>query len=118
MNGTTSGRRFELVLRRPRLSLNPGVRPTVVIGGRGQPAQWGTGTWQSPVDDSAGVGAVGAADDAAFTLGVYLFNRMWRYGSAEARVDQSAERVVYTAPRLPFGRGRVEVVRSDRAPSA
>ncbi|RUR00914.1 hypothetical protein [Labedella endophytica] len=92
--------RFELVLVRPRLSVNPGVRPTVVIGGRGQPTQWGTGTWQRPTDDT--------------TVRIYLFNRVWRYGDAAVDVSEQTSRVVYRAPRLPFGRGRLDVVRSDR----
>ncbi|GAB3617683.1 hypothetical protein GCM10027416_22400 [Okibacterium endophyticum] len=88
-----SQRRITLELRRPALSLHVGVRPTVVIDGRGQPAQWGTGTWQLPVGEPV-------------TIGVYLFNRLWRYGGAETTVDPSDEGpLVYTAPVLPFGRG-------------
>lgn len=95
MSTSTRGGRFELVLVRPRLSINPGVRPTVVLDGRGQPAQWGTGTWQRPIGDT--------------TIGVFLFNRAWRYGEAEAVLPEGTTRVVYRAPRLPFGRGRVTV---------
>ena len=87
--------RIELVLVAPRVSLNLGVRPTVVVSGRGQPAQWGSGTWQLPAGDRS--------------VGVYLFNRVWRYGSATVRVPPGATRVVYRAPRLPFGPGRIDV---------
>lgn len=107
MSGSTRSGRLELVLRRPRLSLNPGVRPTVVVDGLGQPAQWGTGTWQRPIGDSP--------------LGVYLYNRMWRYGVADAILPEYTTRVVYLAPRLPFGRGRLLVEHAaptERNPSA
>jgi hypothetical protein len=85
--------RIELELVRPRLSFHAGVRPTVVVDGRGQPAQWGIGTWQRPV--------------AGVALGVYLFNRIWRYGSAQIALEPGTTRVVYVAPRTPFGRGRI-----------
>jgi hypothetical protein len=96
MSGGIGDDRFELVLVRPRLSLNPGVRPTVVLIGRGQPAQWGTGTWQKPEGD--------------VSVRIYLFNRLWRYGDAAASVQAGTTRIVYHAPRLPFGRGRIETV--------
>ncbi|RWZ61588.1 hypothetical protein ELQ92_11510 [Labedella populi] len=92
MTDAPAAPRIVLELVRPRLSLHPGVRPTVVVDGRGQPAQWGVGTWRSPID-----GAVR----------IYLFNRAWRYGVAETVLPSEATRVVYTAPRLPFGRGRI-----------
>ncbi|WP_235940953.1 hypothetical protein [Paramicrobacterium fandaimingii] len=89
-------RRISLTLRRPWLGWHP--RPTVVFGGRGQPAQWGTGTWQLPAGDT--------------TISVFLYNRLWRYGeavielNAEARVDA----VEYRAPALPFLRGTLREV--------
>lgn len=104
MSDGTSSDRFELVLVRPRVSLNPGVRPTVVLSGRGQPAQWGTGTWQRPVGDTS--------------IAVYLYNRLWRYGVAEARIDARTRRLVYRAPRLPFGRGRFDVIRLPESGTA
>ncbi|RWZ51511.1 hypothetical protein ELQ90_05200 [Labedella phragmitis] len=85
--------RVVLDLVRPRLSLHLGVRPTVVVDGRGQPAQWGVGTWQLPAGDTG--------------VAIYLFNRIWRYGAAEARVPAGTTHVVYVAPWLPFGRGRI-----------
>ncbi len=98
-DGVSGTRRIELVLARPRASLHVGVRPTVVVGGRGQPAQWGVGTWSLPTD-----GAV---------LGVYLFNRLWRYGAAEIALPPDTTRVVYRPPRLPVGRGRLTATGVD-----
>jgi hypothetical protein len=92
--------RIELELVRPRVSLHAGVRPTVVVDGRGQPAQWGVGTWQRPVEGVA--------------FGVYLFNRLWRYGSAHIDLEPGTTRVVYVAPRTPFGRGRITATAGGR----
>ncbi|WP_344228124.1 hypothetical protein [Microbacterium binotii] len=87
-------RRVELDLRRPRFALYA-VRPTVVIGGRGQPAQWGRGTW-----------LVSAVQPER--VGVFLFNRVWRFGSAVIDLDPETKGpLVYRAPLLPFGRGRL-----------
>ncbi|MBN9173852.1 MAG: hypothetical protein J0I70_06830 [Microbacterium sp.] len=87
-------RRIELVLRRPWFALYVGIRPTLVIAGRGQPAQWGIGTWQVPVDQTV-------------VIGVFLFNRMWRFGHAEVALEpEQGPRLAYRAPVLPFGRGR------------
>jgi hypothetical protein len=88
-------RRIELTMHRPRFALYAGIRPTLVIGGRGQPTQWGLGTWQVPADESV-------------VIGVYLFNRLWRFGQAEftlAPEDHSA--LEYRAPLLPFLAGRL-----------
>lgn len=82
--------RLELTLKRPTLWFGP--KPTVVIGGRGQPAQWGTGTW-----------VVGDGD----SIGVYLFNRLWRYGQADLVVERGALNYDYRPPLLPLGRGRL-----------
>lgn len=90
-------RRIELTLRKPWFALYAGIRPTLVIGGRGQPAQWGLGTWQ--------VSSVEPVE-----LGVFLFNRVWRFGQAETILnpnDPSA--LVYRAPALPFTRGRIRL---------
>lgn len=89
-------RRLELVLRRSRFHLLPGVRPTVVIAGRGQPAQWGHGTWLVPAD-------------APVEIGVFLFNRVWRFGEASQTVLPEHTRLVYRAPLLPRGTGRIEL---------
>jgi hypothetical protein len=81
-------RRFELELRRPRIGWYP--KPTVVFDGHGHPAQWGTGTWQASADGSA-------------TVSVFLYNRVWRFGSASAAVTADGPaRLVYRAPWLPF----------------
>lgn len=91
----TSTRRIELTLQRPWFALYAGIRPTLVIAGRGQPTQWGFGTWQ-------------VASDQAVTLGVFLFNRMWRFGQAELTLEPGDPPVIsYRAPALPFRRGRM-----------
>jgi len=94
---TASTRRIELTLRRPWFRLYAGIRPTLVIRGLGQPTQWGHGTWQVPADETV-------------TLGVFLFNRMWRFGEAEIEIDPArTPAITYRAPVLPFGRGRISV---------
>lgn len=93
--GAAPTRRIDLRLHRPALALYAGIRPTLVIEGRGQPAQWGTGTWQVPADRPV-------------TVGVYLFTRLWHFGRAEYLLDPSAPpALVYRAPVLPFLRGRI-----------
>ncbi|MEV8271654.1 hypothetical protein [Microbacterium sp. NPDC077184] len=88
-------RRVELTLRRPWFALYAGIRPTLVIGGRGQPTQWGVGTWQLPDDEDA-------------PLAVFLFSRGWRFGDADAAIPAGDRRAwEYRAPALPFGRGRL-----------
>jgi hypothetical protein len=85
--------RLELTLRKPWLGWFP--KPTVVFDGRGQPAQWGTGTWRISADEPT-------------TVTVFLFNRLWRFGTAEfvLGTDQPAA-LVYSAPWLPFLPGRL-----------
>ena len=83
-------RRIHLTLHKPRLALYARIKPTLVLGGRGQPTQWGEGTWLVPADRTV-------------TIGVFLFNRMWRFGHAEITLspdDTSA--LEYRAPVLPF----------------
>jgi hypothetical protein len=87
-------RRIEVTLVKPWFALYAGVRPTVVFAGRGQPVQWGVGTWQVPADQTA-------------TIGVYLFNRLWRFGQAEFAIEPRHVALTYTAPVLPFLRGRI-----------
>lgn len=90
-----SVRRIDLLLRKPRLALYAGIKPTLVIGGRGQPTQWGQGTWQFPADDTV-------------TIGVFLFNRLWRFGQAEITLEpEEVPALEYRAPVLPFLRGRL-----------
>lgn len=75
----------------------------MVMGGRGQPAQWGLGTWQVPSDRSV-------------LIGVFLFNRLWRFGEAEIELDpEHTPSLVYRAPALPFVRGRITVHTNDGA---
>ncbi|MBZ4488430.1 hypothetical protein LQ938_14630 [Microbacterium sp. cx-55] len=93
-------RRVEITLHRPWFALWAGIRPTLVVGGRGQPAQWGRGTWQFPSDQTV-------------VIGVYLFNRMWRFGQAEvALAPADPPELVYRAPALPFVAGRIGPPRS------
>ncbi|BDZ39449.1 hypothetical protein [Microbacterium suwonense] len=90
-------RRVEIVLRKPRFALYGFIRPTLVFAGRGQPVQWGIGTWQVPVDEPV-------------TIGVFLFNRIWRFGQAEAVLQPDhAPSLEYRAPVLPFLPGRIRV---------
>lgn len=101
-NGSAT-RRIELTLHKPWFALYAGVRPTLVIAGRGQPTQWGLGTWQVP-------------SEGAVTLGVFLFNRLWRFGQAELTLrPDSGAAVEYRAPALPFVRGRMQEVREPKA---
>ncbi|MFK3676777.1 hypothetical protein ACI2IP_03565 [Microbacterium sp. NPDC090218] len=96
-----SVRRIELTMRRPRFALYAGIRPTLVIGERGQPTQWGRGTWQVPADRTV-------------TIGVFLFNRVWRFGQAEVALDPTDDSAwEYLAPVLPFLRGRLRHARVD-----
>lgn len=83
--------RTTLTLSKPPVGWYP--KPTVVVDGRGQPAQWGTGTWQL---------------EPGSTLGVYLYNRVWRFGAAQIVVDGRAVR--YRAPFLPFLPGRLTAI--------
>jgi hypothetical protein len=49
-------------------------------------------------------------------VGVYLFNRLWRFGEAQFALEpHHLPSLRYEAPRLPFGRGRIRVL---TAPSA
>jgi hypothetical protein len=85
--------RLELVLAKPALGWFP--KPTVVLNGRGQPAQWGSGTWRLDPGRSG-------------TISVYLFNRLWKYGRAEYVLGTEPPNVlVYSAPWLPFLRGKL-----------
>lgn len=90
-------RRIDLTLRRPWFALYAGIRPTLVIGGRGQPAQWGLGTWQVPADETV-------------TVGVFLFNRLWRFGEAEFALEPDDRPALeYVAPAFVVGRGRMRL---------
>lgn len=78
-------RRLQLTLKRPMLSLYGWLKPTVVIDGRGYPGQWGTGTWQVP-------------SEGATVVGVYLYNRLWKFGQAEYRLDPGQPAVLEYRP--------------------
>ncbi|WP_344096602.1 hypothetical protein [Microbacterium deminutum] len=95
--GESATRRIELTLHRPWFALYAGVKPTLIIEGRGQPVQWGIGTWQVPSDRTA-------------VLGVFLFNRLWRFGEAEFALEpDDTASLAYQAPALPFRRGRIRL---------
>ena len=99
MSDDQAVRRIELTLHRPWFALYAGIKPTLVIGGRGQPAQWGIGTWQVPAGESV-------------VVGVFLFNRLWRFGRAESAVEpHDPPALEYRAPALPFLRGRFRTKR-------
>jgi len=90
--------RLELTLKKPLFSWRS--KPTVVIAGRGQPAQWGVGTWQLP----AAAERVGASG----VIRVFIFNRLWRWGTAVYVFDETPPAaLVYTPPLLPFLPGRI-----------
>jgi hypothetical protein len=96
-------RRIEISLHKPWFALYGFIRPTLVVGGRAQPVQWGIGTWQVPTDE-------------AVPIGVFLFNRLWRFGQAEHVLEpEHAPRIEYRAPVLPFLRGRIRALPSTRA---
>ncbi|QNE45577.1 hypothetical protein F1C58_00620 [Glaciihabitans sp. INWT7] len=96
--GNAETRRFELTLKKPWFGWVP--KPTVVFDGRGNPAQWGTGTWMVPTEGTT-------------VVGVFLFNRLWRFGDAQISLDGSGpSAVTYSAPWLPFLRGRLRVTRA------
>lgn len=94
-DATGATRRIDLRLHKPRLALYAGLRPTLVVAGRGQPVQWGAGTWQVPAGESV-------------AIGVYLYTRLWYFGRAEFILQpEHTGALVYRAPVLPFGRGRL-----------
>ncbi|MCJ1714957.1 hypothetical protein [Curtobacterium sp. VKM Ac-2922] len=92
-SGTTR-RRVELRLVRPLLTWF--ARPTVTIDGVGHPAQWGDGTWAVP-------------DGGGTVIGVYLYNRAWRFGSASVDVPAAADgdAFEYRVGLLPVGSGTI-----------
>lgn len=85
-------------MKKPLLSVYGWLKPTVVIGGRGYPGQWGVGTWQISAQEPT-------------RISIYLFNRLWRFGEADYTLspDEPAE-LDYT-PRA-MGRGRISPPRS------
>jgi len=94
---TSAARRIELTLHKPWFALYVRIKPTLVIAGRGQPVQWGLGTWQVPADQPV-------------VLGVFLFNRLWRFGQAEFVLEPTHPPALeYRAPALPFLRGRMSI---------
>lgn len=86
---------MSLSLHKPWFGWFP--RPTVVIDGRGHPAQWGTGTWQ-----------ISTEEPTAIT--VFLFNRLWTYGAAELVLAAGQSPVLkYSAPWFPFLAGTLAI---------
>ncbi|MBX3100165.1 MAG: hypothetical protein KF761_11370 [Salinibacterium sp.] len=72
-----------------------GVRPTVVVGGRAQPAQWGVGTWKLPADT-----------DADLSVYLYRFGVTWGRAAGTLR-PKDAPTLRYRAPWFPFQRGKI-----------
>lgn len=105
MSAEAPSRRIELTMHKPCFALYAGIRPTLVLAGRGQPTQWGLGTWQVPADETV-------------TLGVFLFNRLWRFGQAEHTLAPDDLALEYRAPALPFLPGRIRPAPHSRAPRA
>ncbi len=98
-------RRIDLTLHKPWFALYARIKPTLVIAGRGQPIQWGPGTWQVPSDQTV-------------IIRVFLFNRLWRFGQAEFALQPlHAPSLIYRAPVLPFRRGRIHLGASSSAPA-
>lgn len=96
--------RLELTLHKPWLGWFP--KPTVVVDGRGHPAQWGTGTWQ-------------IRDREKTEITVFLFNRLWKFGTARFTVEAGEQPTLrYSAPWLPFlpGRLRIDHTRGHASP--
>lgn len=91
-----STRRIEITLHKPWFALYLAPKPTLVMDGRGQPIQWGLGTWQVPADRTV-------------IVGVFLFNRLWCFGQAEFTVEHNVAALTYRAPVLPFFRGRIRL---------
>ncbi|WP_026554622.1 hypothetical protein [Arthrobacter sp. 35W] len=84
---------FDLTLRKPLLGWFP--KPTVVVNGLGQPAQWGYRNWKLP-------------DGGPAHVTIFLFNRLWKFGVVEFTVDAvHPGPLLYRAPWLPFLPGRL-----------
>jgi hypothetical protein len=90
---TQPTRRVSITLHGGALGLLA-IKPTIVIGGRAQPTQWGVGTWQLPADG-----------DAEVSVFLYRFGVTWGRASATLR-STDAPALSYRAPWLPFLRGR------------
>lgn len=102
----TGTRRIEITLHRPWFALSVGARPTLVIAGLGHPAQFGLGTWLVPAHETV-------------TVGVFLFNRVWRFGQAEFALDPGQPpALIYQAPILPFLPGRMRLGSPSASASA
>jgi len=89
-------RRLTVDLRPWPLRVTLGVRPTVVVGGRTEPAQWGVGTWL-------------IAADRPVEVRVFMFVAGIRFGAASLDVAPETTRIEYRAPILPFLGARLEV---------
>jgi len=85
-------RRLAVDLRPWPLRVTFGVRPSIVVDGRTEPAQWGVGTWQ-------------VAADRPVEVTVFMFAAGIRFGAASYSVSPTEARIEYLAPLLPFLRG-------------
>ena len=90
----TATRRITLDLRPWPLRLTLGVRPSIVIDGRTEPAQWGVGTWLVPADRPV-------------TVTVFMFALGRRFGEATGTIGTMDARLTYRAPLLAFRPGQI-----------
>lgn len=55
--------------------------------------------------------------DETVVVGVFLFNRVWRFGRAEFALEpHDPPAIVYRAPALPFLPGRIRTNASSPSP--
>lgn len=68
----------------------------MTIDGIGHPAQWGDGTWAVP-------------DGGGTVIGVYLYNRVWRFSAASVVVPAATDgdAFEYRAGPVPLGPGSI-----------
>ena len=91
-------RRISLELRPWPLRVTFGVRPSVIVDGRTEPAQWGVGTWLVPADRPVEVAA-------------FLYVGGIRFAQAAHALQLDEATLRYRAPWLPFLPGRMRASR-------
>lgn len=101
----TAQRRITLDLRPGPLRLTFGVRPTVVIDGRTEPAQWGVGTWLVP-----------AVRPVEVTVFLFVMGR--RFGVATGTIGTMDARLTYRAPLLAFRQGQIRTAAAPEGATA
>jgi len=101
----TAKRRISIDLRRWPLRLTFGVRPTVVIDGRTEPAQWGVGTWL-------------VAADRPVPVTVFMFVAGRRFGIANGTLGTMDARLIYRAPWLALRPGNITTAAAPEGATA